>query len=173
MFENENMGGGAFMWFLIILLLFNGGGFAGNNANWGNVVGEKCATTQDVYWGNHQTMIANKLNDIQGAITTAQYENAAIDNCNANGINMRLNDGFAGLSRQMSECCCEIKTQLLQDKYDDVRNQLAQAQGIIANTAQSQYILGQLGRYYAYPPLAPYLGYTNGFANGYSGTTIA
>ena len=52
----------------------------------------------------------------------------------------------------MNECCCSIKTQMLQDRLDDTQRQLAVAQDNISNYNQSQYLLGQLGRFVAWTP---------------------
>lgn len=77
----------------------------------------------------------------------------------AHMTNDEVRGGFANvtaqineLSHQMKDCCCDLKSQMLQDKYDAVKDQLVQAQGIIANTAQTQNILNSLGTYYPNPP---------------------
>ena len=54
----------------------------------------------------------------------------------------------------MDSCCCSIKTQMLQDKYDALENLYRTAQNDLSNAAQSQYILNALGRFVAYPPAA-------------------
>ena len=41
---------------------------------------------------------------------------------------------------------------MLQDKYDALAEQYRTAQNDLSNAAQSQYILGALGRFVAYPP---------------------
>lgn len=75
----------------------------------------------------------------------------------ANQINVvqgfnALQSAIAQLGYQMETCCCSIKTQMLQDKYDALENQYRTAQNDLSNAAQSQYILGALGRFVAYPP---------------------
>ncbi len=54
------------------------------------------------------------------------------------------------LGAQMNECCCSIKTQMLQDKYEATQSQLNAARNEISNYNQSQYLLGQMGRYVAW-----------------------
>ena len=84
------------------------------------------------------------------------------------GVNQTLNSGFDAvnqnindLSYQMQQCCCNLKTQMLQDKYDDVRNQLNMAQIAGSNAAQTQNILNTLGRYYMTPSVNPYTAFNN------------
>lgn len=47
------------------------------------------------------------------------------------------------ISAQPNECCCSIKTQMLQDR------QLAERNAEISNYNQSQYLLGQMGKWVA------------------------
>lgn len=150
---------------LILFLLFLSGGgslFGGNNAM-GNY-----ATQSDIQRTADFSNISNKLDGITNGLSSVGYENAQLhNNTNMqmmngfNSITNSLNIGFDSvnaninqLGNQMQSCCCEIKTQLLQDKYDSAQNQLTQAQNIIANATQTQNILNSLGRFYAYPPLA-------------------
>ena len=52
----------------------------------------------------------------------------------------------------MNECCCSIKTQMLQDRLADAQAENVSLKGVISNDAQSRYILGQLGRFVAWVP---------------------
>ena len=51
----------------------------------------------------------------------------------------------------MDSCCCAIKTQLLQDKYDRLYEQYRSVQTDASNAAQSQYLLGVMGKWIANP----------------------
>lgn len=51
---------------------------------------------------------------------------------------------------QLSSCCCEIKTQMLQNRYEDERAKNVTLQNSIDNANQSQYLLNQLGRFVAW-----------------------
>lgn len=64
----------------------------------------------------------------------------------------QLAQAISSLGAQMDSCCCSIKTQMLQDRLADAQTQLATANGIISNNAQSQYLLGQMGRFVAWQP---------------------
>lgn len=96
-------------------------------------------------------------------ILTLQQNNTnlinAIQGFNAVNQNMAagfasVNQGIADLGYHLDNCCCSIKTQLLQDKYDALQTKYLEAQTNLSNAAQSQYILGALGRFVAYPPAA-------------------
>ena len=83
---------------------------------------------------NAQQNSANQINVIQGF----------------NSINQTL----AGISTQLGNCCCEIKTQLLQDKYDAALRELSKAQNEAVNAAQSAYLLSTMGKWVANPTAA-------------------
>lgn len=154
---------------IILILFFLIFGF---NGNWGNN-GQQIATPTQVYDATNQQSVFNSLNGIKEAVNTGIYENARTECQNTAALTMTMNNGFNDISSQlnnlgyqMSQCCCDLKTQLLQDKYDDTRYQLEQANTAVANAVQTQNILNHLGRYYTYPALNPQ------YAYGY-GTTIA
>jgi hypothetical protein len=61
-----------------------------------------------------------------------------------------LSGQLQALGAQLNECCCSIKTQMLEDKLADTQAKLVAAQNAISNANQSQYLLGQLGRFVAW-----------------------
>lgn len=164
--ENGFMGGSEWIFaFLIIAVLFGGGGFGwgGNNA-----VGTY-ATIADVNASNAaQTSALNQqsilLSSAQNNYETAQlisnqtmtYMNqnntnllTAIQGFNA--INQNIAAGFAqtaqsiaDLGYRMDRCCCEIKTQMLQDRLQDTQFALQNANDIANNANQSMYLISQL-----------------------------
>ena len=76
-----------------------------------------------------------------------------------NQVNQNMTSGFNLLGQkldqlgyQMDQCCCAIKTQMLQNRLDDANAALVAAQNNISNYNQSQYILSQLGRFVAWTP---------------------
>lgn len=178
-------GNGIIILILFFLLLGNGGGFGWGNNHFN--VGDGIATTSQVYDATNQQSVFGGLAGIKEAVNIGTYENARlIDSVNYQGMNntsaitSAMDRGFDGvtaqinaLGYQLSQCCCDLRTQMLQDKYDDVRYQLEQANTAVANAVQTNNILGQIGRYVTNPPC---YGNVNGFANGYGfgyGTTIA
>lgn len=54
------------------------------------------------------------------------------------------------LDAKLASCCCEIKTQMLQNRYEDERAANVALRNDISNFQQSQYILGQTGRWVAW-----------------------
>ena len=78
-----------------------------------------------------------------------------------NTVNQNMSAGFAAISNQLSQlgyqmdqCCCKIQTTMLQNRLDDANAALVAANNNISNYNQSQYILGQLGKFVANAPAA-------------------
>lgn len=150
--------------FLIIAILFGGGiGWGGNRGP-----GPDVATKDFVQDAVNNQSVQAQLGQIALSSANNNYETAQLVNSQTRDL-MQLNytnqinviQGFNALQQQMSQlgyqmdqCCCSIKTQMLQDKYDAVVNQLRQYQADASNNAQTQYILNALGRFVAYPPAA-------------------
>ena len=104
---------------------------------------------------NDQTMFlanqnnTNLINGIQNFNQISSQITNGFNNVNqnmCNGFN-QVNQNLANLGYQMDRCCCEIKTQMLQDRLADTQAALANAQDIANNSAQSAYLLSQLGKF--------------------------
>lgn len=156
--DSTNIMGGGWLWaFLIIALLFGGG------LGWG---GGGAASTEAVVNSaiNNQTT-QNSLRDILLSSANNNYETAmqisgqnllnaqqrAADQINViQGFNA-IQQSLAGLSSQLGTCCCEIKTTLLQDKYDAALRELNKMQTENATKSQSEYLLSVMGKWIANP----------------------
>lgn len=156
-------GGSAFIWIfglLILLGMFNGGfGFGGGR-------GLAPATQEYVQTAIDNAGINSQLNQIalssaDNNYQTAQLINGQTRDLMTQGYSYQINavQGFnqlqqqiAALGSRMDSCCCEIKTTLLQDKYDAAARELAKAQNEAVNAAQSQYLLGVMGKWVANAP---------------------
>lgn len=163
--ENGFMGGEWIFAFLIIAVLFGGGGFGFG----GNAAAAGYATIADINASNAaQTSALNQqsilLSSQQNNYETAQLINsqtmsymsqnntnllAAINGFNA--VNQNIAAGFAqtaqsiaDLGYRMDKCCCEIKTQMLQDRLQDTQFALQNANDIANNANQSMYLISQL-----------------------------
>lgn len=168
--ENEGFAGGWIWAFLIIALIFNGGMFGGG---YGGNVGA-FATMADVNSAiNNQTTQAGIQNVLLSSANNNMETVKAIDNqtmvmMNQNNTNStNILQGFNALQLQlanqqgtlvnkldslghsMEQCCCSIKTLIKDNQIADLTNQLNNANNIAVNSAQSQYLLGQMGHWVA------------------------
>lgn len=161
--DNDGLGssGGILFIFAIFFLMFMIGGWGGNR-------GPAPATADQVAQGfNNQNMQQILLSSANNNYETAQLINAQTNalmqqnqayEINAiqgfNQINLGLMNQTNVLSQQLQalqakldSCCCEIKTQMLQDKLAEANAAKVALQNEISNFQQSQYILGQTGRW--------------------------
>ena len=65
-----------------------------------------------------------------------------------------IQQSLAGLSSQLGSCCCDIKSTLLQDKYDAALREIVKLQNEASNAAQSAYLLSTMGKWVANPAAA-------------------
>ena len=169
--DNGMWGGdGAFFWIFALLILAGNGGFGfGNNP--GYVTSAELQASQNAQTSSLQ------FQSVANSIANSQYEtarlisdqsNQMLQQNNANLINAiqgfnnlgvqimnqtnTLGSKLDGLAAQLASCCCEIKTQMLQDRLADTQAKLVTAQNAIDNANQSQYLLGQMGRWVAWTP---------------------
>ena len=150
--------------FLIIAILFGGGGFGFGNRGYQPTVAtqefvQDAVNNQTTQSGIQSILLSSANNNYETARLIQNQTMEMMQMNNTNTINVV--QGFNAISQkldqlgyQMDQCCCSIKTAMLQDKYDALENQYRTAQNDLSNAAQSQYILGALGRFVAYPPAA-------------------
>ena len=147
--------------FLIIAILFGGGlGFGGGRGPMPNV-----ATTEYVQSAIDNQSVQNGLRDVLLSSANNNYETAQLISAQTRDY-MQMNytnqinvvQGFNAIQQkidqlgfQMENCCCSIKTQLLQDKYDAAIRELTKAQTDASNSAQSAYLLSVMGKWVANP----------------------
>ena len=157
--NNDIFGGSWLFAFLIIALLFGGG----NGFGWGG--GDVDAKINAAI--NNQTT-QNGLRDILLSSANNNYETAMqISGQNLLNAQQRSTDqinviqGFnaiqqslAGISNQLGTCCCEIKSTLLQDKYDAALRELTKYQTEAATKSQTEYLLSVMGKWVANPASA-------------------
>ena len=126
-----------------------GGGWGGNNAQF-DLSSQFAAQTSAL---NQQQILLSSANnnyetsrliDNLGA-TIMQQNNTNLINA-IQGFN-QLGSKMDQLGYQLQSCCCDIKTQMLQDRLNDANAALVAAQGVISNANQTQYLLSQLGSY--------------------------
>lgn len=164
---NEN----GLLWFFAVILLACGGNFFGNRGP----VGPAPASINDVNEAVNNSAIQNQLSNIALSSANNNYETARLiqqqtsdlqQQNNTNLINViqgfnsvtsqlqnqtnALGQQISQLGYQMDQCCCSIKTQMLQDRLADTQFQLNQARNQIDNRDQTQTILNNLGRFVAW-----------------------
>ena len=155
MADNEIMSNDNGLWIFALLILMFGGGFG-----WGGNRGPAPASVDQVNQGfMNQNLQQIALSSANNNYETAQLINAQTNTLmqqnNTNLINAiqgfnAVNISLQNLQAKMDTCCCEIKTQMLQNRYEDERAKNVALQGEISNFQQSQYILGQMGRWVAW-----------------------
>lgn len=163
----DNMNSNSLLWFFAILFLAGGGNFFGNN-NRGPAPATQESMTEAI---NNQT-IQNQLNNLGIATANNNYETAKTifdqnllmqnqNNTNLTNMiqgfnsivlqmqnqNAQLAQQIANLGFKMETCCCEIKTQMLQQRLDDALADKVQLQNQVSNYNQTQTLLGQMGRW--------------------------
>jgi len=150
------------LWFLAFIFLMGGGnGFFG----FGNR-GPTPATQAELTMGLNNQSIMNELNALGLATQQNNYETARLisdqnllmaTQNNTNQINViqgfnQISSKIDNLSAQLATCCCEIKTQMLQDRLADAQAKIVSQQATISNSEQTQYILSQMGKWVANAP---------------------
>ena len=169
--RNDGMfsGGNAFFWVFALLLLNNGGfgGWGGNNSglvSQADLAASQNAQTQQIQMQGIQNQLAQNQFDIAQVIheqtdTMINQNNSNLINAiqGFNNLGLQITNqtnvlaaSIAALDAKVGTCCCEIKTQMLQDRLDEAERKNLQLENALNNANQSQYILGQLGRFVAW-----------------------
>ena len=169
--RNDGMfsGGNAFFWVFALLLLNNGGfgGWGGNNSglvSQADLAASQNAQTQQLQMQGISQQIAQNQFDIAQVIheqtdTMINQNNSNLINAiqGFNNLGLQITNqtnvlaaSIAALDAKVGTCCCEIKTQMLQDRLDEAERKNLQLENALNNANQSQYILGQLGRFVAW-----------------------
>ena len=164
----NNDGWGNSAWWIIIALALFGGGFGGyggfgGRGGLGNAGSEvlgyelgKVATTNDIASGFNNSAVLSSLNDQKLAVANG-FANVQSTLCQGfNGVNtailqsnnamergvaqtnFNLANGLNGISQQIGNCCCDVKSILLENRYlnekqtcDIITNQTAVGQRVI------------------------------------------
>ena len=165
---DSTFSGGWIFAFLIIAVIFGwGNGGLGGNANTAAF-----ATIADVNAAINNQSVQNSLNSALLSSANNNYETAGLINQQSmnmmnqnntnllaaingfNAVNQNIASGFASVNQNLAElgyrmdkCCCDIKTQMLEQRLQDTQIALQNQQNISVNAQQSQYLLSQLGTF--------------------------
>jgi len=158
--QGNGMNGGGWIWFLLIFVLL---GWNGNVGNRGPAPANY-VTSQEFQSGMNYQSLQNELNQLGIAVNNNNYETLQAINQQTLALNqmngqnqLNLMNGFNGLSSKldqlgftMQNCCCEVKTMMLQNRLDEAERKNVTLEGQISNYNQTQSILSNLGRFVAY-----------------------
>ncbi len=158
------------IFWIFALLMLNNGAFGGFGGNAGQIV-----TNTDLQASQNAQTNMLQLNGISDQISNNRYDTAmllsqqtdslmnqnntnlinAIQGFNNLGLQITnqtntLAGQISSLSSKLDECCCSIKTQMLQDRLDESERRNTVLQNSLDNANQSQYILSQMGRFVAW-----------------------
>ena len=157
-----------FFWIFALMLLpgLGGGRFGGPQGN-GNYVTQAELTAglnnQTTQAQLQQIALSSANNNYETARLIEQQTSLMLQQQNAgqinaiqgfNAVNLNMANLMNGLSNkmdqaiyQLQQCCCDIKTQMLQDRLADKNAELTAAQTALSNAAQTQTLLSQMGRW--------------------------
>lgn len=140
--------------FLIVAVLFGWGGLGGGRESVREAIDAQSTST-----GLRDILLSSANNNYETAMQIAGQNLLNSQQNSANQINViqgfnAIQQSLAGISTQLGTCCCDIKTTLLQDKYDAAIRELAKAQTDASLAAQSAYLLSTMGRWVANPAVA-------------------
>ena len=161
--DNAFMGGEWIFAFLIIAVLFGGGGFGfgGNNAAYATMADVNASNAwQTSQLNQNQILLSSAQNNYETSRLISEQTQTYLNQNNSNllaaingfnSTNQAIAAGFAqtaqsiaDLGYRMDRCCCEIKTQMLQDRLQDTQFALQNANDIANNASQSMYLISQL-----------------------------
>lgn len=166
--DSNGFGGEWIFAFLIIAVIFGWGGAGfGGNSNFAAY-----ATMADVNAAINNQSTQQALSAIQLSSANNNYETSRLisdqnmtmmqqsnsDLINAiqgfNTVNGNISAGFATVNQniadlgfKMEQCCCGIKTMLLENRLQDTQIALQQSQTANIVNASNQYLLSQLGSF--------------------------
>ena len=172
----ENGGGLLTLVIVFLFVIMLGGGFGGNR-NPGPAPDYVTQAEFQQGLANQQTQaqlsqiaLSSADNNYQTARLISEQTSAIMQQNNANQTNAiqaynqiqlaitNQTNVFAqqlqALQAKVDTCCCEIKTQMLQNRLADAEAALVAEKGKVSNFEQSQYILGQMGKWVANPAAA-------------------
>ena len=156
--------------FLIIAVLFGGfGGFGFGGGGAAAAVDVNAAiNNQTVQQGLQNILLSSannnyetaRLIDNQTMFMTNQNNTNMLTAVNGfNAVNQNITGGFnsvnqniANLGYKMDECCCAIKTMLLENRLQDTQIALQNEQNKSINAEQSAYLLSVMGKWVANAP---------------------
>ena len=166
--NNGFFGGDGMAFWIFALLFLNNGGF-GANGNSGFVTNadlnaSQNAQTQQLQMQGLSDQLAQNKFDLAQVVNGQTAELVAQNNTNLinaiqgfNNLGLQITNQTNVLSQQlmnldakMSQCCCDIKAQMLQDRLSDAQAKIVSQEAALNNAQQTQTILNTMGRFVAW-----------------------
>ena len=137
--------------FLVVAVLFGWGGVGGGRESVREAIDNQSTQT-----GLRDILLSSANNNYETAMQIAGQNLLNSQQNAANQINViqgfnQLSSAIASLSSQLGTCCCDIKTTLLQSRYDDAIRENARLLADKSNADQSAYLLSVMGKWVANP----------------------
>ena len=146
-------GGGFWIFALLILAMMGGNGFGG----WGTGNGNSNAIQADVNRGFDNQNLQAQTRDILSAVTNGTAQTIAASTANATNAINAIKDGNASLIREfgnvetaltaldgnMRDCCCGVKTQIMQNDYNGAMRDAATNANITAQIQSVKDMIAQ------------------------------
>ena len=158
----EKSGGGLLTLVIVFLFVIMLGGGLGNNRNpppmdyVTQAEFQQGLANQQTQQQLTQIALSSANNNYETARLISEQTGAIIAQNNANQTNAiqafnAIQQQIMALQAKMDSCCCEIKQQMLQTQLLETQSALNDAKAKNSNFEQSQYILGQMGKWVANP----------------------
>jgi len=140
--------------FLIVAVLFGGNGFFGYGG--GNTEVQYAIDNQTTQAGIRDILLSSANNNYETAQLISAQTRDYMQSNYTNQINVvqgfnAIQQSLAAISSQLGTCCCDIKSTLLQDKYDAAIRENARLLADKSNADQSAYLLSVMGKWIANP----------------------
>lgn len=156
--DNSILSGGWLFVIIIIILLLGGGNFLGGGNRGPDVeaVVNAAIANQSTQAGLKEILLSSANNNYETAMLIANQNLLNAQQRSADQVNViqgfnAIQAALSGISAQLGTCCCDIKSTLLQDKYDSAVRELTKYQTENAVKAQTEYLLSVMGKWVANP----------------------
>ena len=141
--------------FLIIAVLFGNGGLFGGRESVSDAVNQ-AVNNQSVQSGLRDILLSSGNNNYETAMLISNQTRDYMQSNYTNQINVvqgfnAIQAALAGISNQIGNCCCDIKSTLLQSQYDEAIRENARLLADKSNADQSAYLLSVMGKWIANP----------------------
>ena len=162
---SRNEGFGGIGWLIILFLFFmNGGfGFGGNNAYATQADITNAIQAQTSALNQQSILMSSQNNNYETSRQIGELQMNLMNQNNTNTINqIQAYNALTGqitnqtnvlaskldnLGFQLESCCCSIKTLIKDNQIADLTRELNKAQTDSSNSAQSLFLLSQLGKF--------------------------